>query len=411
VDDLESLGDLAVGVGVGSEVRCRGGQSGLSQRSPRPRREQVGRAHATQIGDQLPQRREADCDGFAIGDGERESGAAEQVTRRAEIDLGVDSRRSGFGVSEGFGGPHCGAKARQTARSGEGGKQQAVGSQRAADQGQGARQVVNAVQHADRDDEIEDAVGEGQAVLVTLNPRHARGEGAPGIDRDHVHAAGAEAGGEIANTAAEIERGPEVAPHQIEALEQFVGRTPVQIESVVVGRGGAISPEATEPSVERHVLGAARLHARCYSKARRAAKKTASRWAEGEGTMPRPVHFEIHSADPDRAQRFYENLFGWTFQSWGNGDYRLVTTGDQGRGINGGLVRRRGDPPRGGEPVTSWVCTVDVDDLDAFVARAEAEGGSIALPRMAVPGVGWLAYVKDTEGNILGMMQEDRSAA
>ena len=57
------------------------------------------------------------------------------------------------------------------------------------------------------------------------------------------------------------------------------------------------------------------------------------------------------------------------------------------------------------------MCTVDVDDLDAFVAKAGASGGSVALPRMAVPGVGWLAYVKDSEGNILGLMQADAAAA
>ena len=38
-------------------------------------------------------------------------------------------------------------------------------------------------------------------------------------------------------------------------------------------------------------------------------------------------------------------------------------------------------------------------------------GGSIAVPKMAVPGIGWLAYVKDTEGNILGVMQADSAAA
>jgi uncharacterized protein len=126
--------------------------------------------------------------------------------------------------------------------------------------------------------------------------------------------------------------------------------------------------------------------------------------------MPRPIHFEIHADDMDRAQAFYETLFGWTFNSWGDGAYRLVMTGE-GPGIDGGMLRRNGPAPVGGEPVNSWVCTVDVDDLDAFVARAGASGGSVALPRMAVPGVGWLAYVKDSEGNILGLMQADAAAA
>ena len=126
--------------------------------------------------------------------------------------------------------------------------------------------------------------------------------------------------------------------------------------------------------------------------------------------MPRPIHFEIHAADMDRAQRFYESLFGWEFRPWGD-DYRVIRTGAEGPGIDGGLFRRVGDSPRGGEPVTSWVCTVDVDDVDAYVAKAAAAGGAVAVEKMAVPGVGWLAYVKDSEGNIFGMMQEDRAAA
>lgn len=125
--------------------------------------------------------------------------------------------------------------------------------------------------------------------------------------------------------------------------------------------------------------------------------------------MPRPIHFEIHAADLDRAQLFYESLCGWTFRPWSE-DYRLIETGGEGPGINGGLVRRRGESPRGGEPVTSWVCTVDVDDVDAMVARAEAAGGAVAVAKMAIPGVGWLAYVKDPDGNIFGMMQEDGAA-
>jgi predicted enzyme related to lactoylglutathione lyase len=125
--------------------------------------------------------------------------------------------------------------------------------------------------------------------------------------------------------------------------------------------------------------------------------------------MPRPIHFEIHADDPDRAQRFYEKLFGWTFAGVPGSSFRLIRTGE-GPGIDGGLMQRRGPPPTGGEPLNSWVCTVDVDDVDAAVARAEAEGGALALPKMAIPGVGWLAYVKDSEGNIVGMMQIDAAA-
>lgn len=127
--------------------------------------------------------------------------------------------------------------------------------------------------------------------------------------------------------------------------------------------------------------------------------------------MPRPIHFEIHADDLDRAQAFYERLFGWTFQAWGGGEYRVIRTGSGGPGIDGGMMKRHGPQPAEGAPVTCWLCTVDVVDVDAAVAEAQAAGGSLALAKMPVPGVGWLAYAKDTEGNIFGLMQEDRAAA
>lgn len=127
--------------------------------------------------------------------------------------------------------------------------------------------------------------------------------------------------------------------------------------------------------------------------------------------MPRVVHFEIHADDTDRAARFYTELLGWTITKWGGPmDYGLVTTGADGTpGINGGLMKRQ-HPLGGNDGVIAYVCTVDVDDVDRFVARAQELGGKVALPKMPVPGVGWLAYVKDTEGNVLGMMQNDPAA-
>ncbi len=128
--------------------------------------------------------------------------------------------------------------------------------------------------------------------------------------------------------------------------------------------------------------------------------------------MPRPTHFEIHAQDPARAIAFYEGLFGWTFTPFGPpGQYWFVKTGDGGPGIDGGLLPRRGAAPKGGEPVIAWVCTCDVDDVDAYVAKALEMNGEVGVHKMAIPGVGWLAYVHDTEGNIIGLMQPDEAAA
>jgi len=53
---------------------------------------------------------------------------------------------------------------------------------------------------------------------------------------------------------------------------------------------------------------------------------------------------------------------------------------------------------------------MDVVDLDATSGVIEAAGGLCVVPKMPIPGVGWLAYFKDTEGHILGAMQVDPSA-
>lgn len=127
--------------------------------------------------------------------------------------------------------------------------------------------------------------------------------------------------------------------------------------------------------------------------------------------MPRVVHFEIHASNPVAVIPFYEALLGWTFTPWGPpGSYWLVGTGEEGPGINGGLLPRRGAKPVEGQAVNAFVCTVEVPDVRGYFAKALECGGTEALPVQAIPGVGWLGYVKDPDGNILGMMQNDPTA-
>ncbi len=126
--------------------------------------------------------------------------------------------------------------------------------------------------------------------------------------------------------------------------------------------------------------------------------------------MSRVIHFEIHADQPERAIDFYTRTFGWKFDKWaGPQDYWLITTGPgDRRGIDGGLVPRRGSIE--GTAVIAYVCTVEADSVDASVANVVAHGGHKVVQKMAIPGVGWLAYCKDTEGNIFGIMQNDPSA-
>ena len=119
--------------------------------------------------------------------------------------------------------------------------------------------------------------------------------------------------------------------------------------------------------------------------------------------MPRVVHFELGADDPERARAFYSDVFGWNVRKWGEQDYWMVTTGPEGQpGINGGIMQRPGAP--------NFVNTIDVPSVDEYLARITASGGTVELGKTAVPGVGWLAYCHDTEGNLFGLMEADPAA-
>ncbi len=125
--------------------------------------------------------------------------------------------------------------------------------------------------------------------------------------------------------------------------------------------------------------------------------------------MPRVIHFEITADDPERAVRFYGDIFGWKTEKWeGPEDYWLTSTGENANGvsgIDGGFMQRCQSMPQG------IINTIDVPDLDAYIGRVCEHGGEIVMPKHAIPGVGWFAYAKDTEGNVFGMMQGDPAAA
>lgn len=123
--------------------------------------------------------------------------------------------------------------------------------------------------------------------------------------------------------------------------------------------------------------------------------------------MTRVVHFEFTAKNPEKSGTFFKNVFGWDVQKWdGPMDYWMLRTGDpETPGIDGGFGR---DTDEGSFP--GIVNTIDVDDVDAMVEKVTANGGTIVMPKMAVPGVGWLAYFTDVEGNTWGIMHGDPSA-
>ena len=120
--------------------------------------------------------------------------------------------------------------------------------------------------------------------------------------------------------------------------------------------------------------------------------------------MNRPIHFEVPVDNVERAQSFYTKAFGWQFILWdGPQPYWLIKTGEGSPGIDGGMMNRQA-------PGHMGMNTIVVADLDASIKTVQQAGGTIILPKMAVPGIGWLAYANDTEGNSFGMMQNDPAA-
>src|SRR5690348_15908940 len=86
------------------------------------------------------------------------------------------------------------------------------------------------------------------------------------------------------------------------------------------------------------------------------------------------VHFEIHASEPEKLAEFYKALFGWEIVKYDmpGMEYWGVMTCAKGapNSINGGLVRRKGPAPAIGAPVSGYVCTMIVEDIDAAMKKA-----------------------------------------
>jgi predicted enzyme related to lactoylglutathione lyase len=124
------------------------------------------------------------------------------------------------------------------------------------------------------------------------------------------------------------------------------------------------------------------------------------------------VHFEIPADDNQRANTFYQSAFGWTLTPMQEMDYTIAITtpSDEQTGmpsapgaINGALFPRT-------ENLKTPIITIDVEDVDAALGQIESAGGSVAQAKDAVPGMGYYAYFKDSEGNLMGLWQTDSSA-
>lgn len=73
-------------------------------------------------------------------------------------------------------------------------------------------------------------------------------------------------------------------------------------------------------------------------------------------------------------------------------------------------MRRQGGEPGVDTPISTYICTIDVPDIDEYLKQIQKHGGKVTMEKRSIPGIDWLAYCLDTEKNIFGIMQPDMSA-
>ncbi len=120
--------------------------------------------------------------------------------------------------------------------------------------------------------------------------------------------------------------------------------------------------------------------------------------------MSKVIHFEFGADEPKRAIKFYENVFRWKITKYpGNVDYWMVKAGDDSEmGTNGAIAPRQ----------KGWAISnsIGVPSVDEYIERIEMNGGEVTTEKMAVPNMGYMAYFKDTEGNVLSIFESDPKA-
>lgn len=124
------------------------------------------------------------------------------------------------------------------------------------------------------------------------------------------------------------------------------------------------------------------------------------------------VHFEIPVDSPEESKKFYSEVFGWNISQWGGQDYWMAETTEMdketqrpknpGAGINGGIMKREGE-------LTSPILTITVEDIDEHLKKIEAAGGTTLKGKQSIGEMGWTAYFKDNQGNIMGLWQNNNA--
>jgi len=122
--------------------------------------------------------------------------------------------------------------------------------------------------------------------------------------------------------------------------------------------------------------------------------------------MGKVVHFEIPADDLPRAKKFYSTVFDWKASEVPEMEYVMLGTTEsdengmpkQPGAINGGMMKRQ-------DPLRHPVVTIDVENIDDALAKVKKNGGQVVREKLAVGDMGFTAYFRDSEGNVVGLFQ------
>jgi uncharacterized protein len=120
------------------------------------------------------------------------------------------------------------------------------------------------------------------------------------------------------------------------------------------------------------------------------------------------VYFEIQSNDPQKCIDFYHNVFEWEFvkQEGLPIEYYRINT----QGMEGGMFKRPAETPPLKCGTNAFTCTIQVENFDEISEKIIANGGIIAMPKFAIPGMSWQGYFLDSDHNLFGIFEVDHNA-
>lgn len=124
--------------------------------------------------------------------------------------------------------------------------------------------------------------------------------------------------------------------------------------------------------------------------------------------MAKVGYFEIQVDDFKKAQEFYQNVFEWKFSKIDLPfEYHMIDTGHKGEDcINGGMLKRQ-QPLLQNSGISGYVCAIYVSSIDDTLEKVKKNNGRVTMEKTELPGIGYIAYGLDSEGNAFGLWQTE----